>query len=65
MNQCGPLWHRLQFHNINVVSDLIILNACSHFPGFAIACLNDISRQFMRHMVAMVVRMVGWIWKLA
>lgn len=26
----------LQFHRINVVSDLIILKACSHFPGFAI-----------------------------
>lgn len=36
MNQCGPEWHMLQFHSINVVSDLIILNACSHLPGFAI-----------------------------
>jgi hypothetical protein len=36
MNQCGPLWHMLQFQSINVVSDLITLKACSHRPGLAI-----------------------------
>lgn len=39
MNQWGPLWHMLQFQRISVVSDLIILNACSHFPGRAMACV--------------------------
>jgi hypothetical protein len=43
MNQCGPEWHMLQFQRMRVVSDLIILKACSHFPGFAIwiICQHD------------------------
>lgn len=36
MNQWGPEWHMLQFQRIKVVSDLIILKLCSHFPGLAI-----------------------------
>jgi len=31
----------LQFQRINVVSDLITLKVCSHFPGFAIVLVLD------------------------
>lgn len=30
----------LQFHRIKVVSDLMTLKPCSHFPGFAIVLLS-------------------------
>lgn len=40
--QCGPEWHMLQFHKIKVVSDLICLKECSHFPGFAIYSIVNI-----------------------
>jgi len=29
IHQCGPEWHRLHVHWINVLSDLIILNECA------------------------------------
>lgn len=33
----------LQFQRMSVVSDLIILKACSHFPGLAISRASSIS----------------------